>query len=411
MINEVDIMKKFTAILVMTTMLCTSVSCGHETADEVTDESSMTSVAEDSEEETTEESSESETEEVEEEPTEETTEPETEEIEEETTEEITEDETEEISKTSVEGSEEYAEVIKKLLECKSNDVDTVIKLCYPDKYFDTIKTLHNNNLLSLDDIIGDGSIDFELISIDSVEPVSEEYMPYFNIYYGCYQPVYEYIEENGTENPDIDKLSELMAPIPISEIPETYFNIEKAVTVHYTISRDFHYLTEDKYDKIIDTEDTLYYIDGEGWKDDFITMGHLYEAERTMVSDELESLYIASETVLSELAETGTEIPENFIICSDSSRNYNVTDEFLNTFDNALDGCYQKKDGFDYFIMINDGELACVSGQYATKPKFYRAYPTEYFYDEDRYVVETYDERYNLCLERMKNGQPQSYMR
>ncbi|MDE6797946.1 MAG: hypothetical protein K2J36_08065, partial [Ruminococcus sp.] len=118
-------MKKFTAILVMTAMLCTSVSCGHETADEVTDESSITSVAEDSEEETTEESSESETEEVEEEPTEETTE------------EITEDETEEISKTSVEGSEEYAEVIKKLLECKSNDVDTVIKLCYPDKYFDT----------------------------------------------------------------------------------------------------------------------------------------------------------------------------------------------------------------------------------------------------------------------------------
>ncbi|MDE6780404.1 MAG: hypothetical protein K2J40_02965, partial [Ruminococcus sp.] len=300
----------------------------------------------------------------------------------------------------------------KLLECKSNDVDTVIKLCYPDKYFDTIKTLHNNNLLSLDDIMGDDSIDLELISIDSVEPVSEEYMPYFNIYYSRYQLLYEYIEKNGTENPDIDELSELMStPIPIDEMPETYFNIEKAVTVRYKLSRDFHYLTEDKYEKIIDTEDTLYYIDGEGWKDDFITMIHLYEAERTAVSDELESLYSASETVLSGLAETGVEIPENFIICSDSSKNYNVSDEFLNTFDTTLDGCYQKKDGFDYFIMINDGKLACVSGQYAAKPKFYRAYPTAYFYDEDHYVVETYDERYNLCLERMKNGQPQSYMK
>ncbi|MDE6502540.1 MAG: hypothetical protein K2L10_10690 [Ruminococcus sp.] len=377
-------MKKFTIILVMTAMLCTSVSCGNYTTDEITDEFSVTSVAEET--------------------TEEVTESEMEEIEEETT--------EEISKTSVEGSEEYAEVIEKLLECKSNDVDTVIKLCYPDKYFDTIKTLHNNNLLSLDDIIGDGSIDFELISINSVEPVSEEYIPYFNIYYGCYQPLYEYIEENGTENPDIDKLSELMStPIPIDEMPETYFNIEKAVTVHYTISRDFHYITEDKYDKIIDTEDTLYYIDGEGWKDDFITMGNLYEEERNTVMEEIKSLYKVSNTVLYELAETGTEIPENCIICSDSSKNYNVTDEFLNTFDTTLDGCYQKKDGFDYFVMINDGKVECVSGQYSAKPKFYQAYPREYFYDEDRYVVETFDDRYNLCLERMKNGQPQSYMR
>ncbi|MDE6539684.1 MAG: hypothetical protein K2K66_05795 [Ruminococcus sp.] len=389
-------MKKFTAILVMTAMLCSFVSCGNDTADEVIDESSMTSVSEETTEEITEESSESETVDVEEEPTEEITEP----------------ETEEISKTSVEGTEEYAEVIDKFLKCQNNNSDTVIELCFPDKYCDTIRVLYNNDLFSLYGIIDFiNSVDVGLISIDSVEPVSEEYMPYFNLYYGCYQPLYEYIEENGTENPDIDKLSELMST-PITELPDIYFNIEKAVTVYCTISREFNDGTEDpEYEKIVDTEYTLYYIDGEGWKVDYITMGHLYEAERTMVLDELKSLYSASETVLSELEETCTEIPENCIICSDSSRNYNVTDEFLNTFDSTLDGCYQKKDGFDYFVMINDGELACVSGQYATKPKFYRAFPTAYFYDEDDYVVESYDERYNLCLERMKNGQPQSYMK
>ncbi|MBD5160207.1 MAG: hypothetical protein HDT23_08220 [Ruminococcus sp.] len=371
-------MKKFTAILVMTAMLCTSVSCGNDIADEVTDESSITSVSE------------------------------------ETTEEITEAETEEISKTSVEGSEEYAEVIENFLECQNKNSDTVIELCFPDKYYDTIRVLYNNDLFSLYGIIDFiNSVDVGLISIDSVEPVSEEYIPYFNIYYGCYQLLYEYIEENGTENPDIDKLSELMSTsIPIDEMPDIYFNIEKAVTVYCTISREFNDGTEDpEYEKIVNTEYTLYYIDGEGWKLDFITMGHMYHAEEEFVLDELRSLYSASETVLSGLAETGTEIPENCIICSDSSRNYNITDEFLNTFDTTLDSCYQKKDGFDYFIMINDGELACVSGQYATKPKFYRAYPTAYFYDEDDYVVETYDERYNLCLERMKNGLPQSYMR
>ena len=400
-------MKKFTAILVMTAMLCSFVSCGNDIAEEVIEESSIMSVSEDSEvettEESTEESSEPETVEVEEEPTEETTE------------EITEPSTEEISKTSVEGTEEYAEVIESFLKCKNKDADTVIELCFPDKYCDTIKVLHNSDLFSLYGIMGAvDSIDSGLISINSIEPVSEEYMPYFNLYYGCYQPLYEYIEENGTENPDIDKLSELMStPIPIAEIPETYFNIEKAVTVYCTISREFNDGTEDpEYEKIVDTEYTLYYIDSEGWKVDCITMvGHIYPAEENIVMDELKSLYSASETVLSELAETGTEIPENCIICSDSSRNYNVTDEFLNTFDTTLDGCYQKKDGFDYFIMINDGKLACVSGQYATKPKFYRAYPTAYFYDEDDYVVESYDERYNLCLDRMKNGQPQSYMK
>lgn len=378
-------MKKFTAILVMTAMLCSFVSCGNDIADEVIDESSMTSVSEDFEEETTEEP----------------------------TEEITEPETEEISKTSVEGTEEYAEVIEKFLECQNNNSDTVIDLCFPDKYCDTIRVLYNADLFSLYGIIGFiNSVDVGLISIDSVEPVSEEYMPYFNLYYGCYQPLYEYIEENGNENPDIDKLSELMST-PITELPDIYFNIEKAVTVYCTISREFNDGTEDpEYEKIVDTEYTLYYIDGEGWKVDCITMvGHIYPAEENIVMDELRSLYSASETVLTELEETGAEIPENCIICSDSSKNYNVTDEFLNIFDSTLNGCYQKKDGFDYFVMINDGELACVSGQYATKPRFYRAYPTAYFYDEDDYVVETYDERYNLCLERMKNGQPQSYMR
>lgn len=389
-------MKKFTAILVMTAMLCSLVSCGNDTADEIIDESSVTSVAE----ETTEES------------TEEITESETVEVEEETAEEITEPETEEISKTSVEGTEEYAEVIEKFLECQNNDSEDIIDLLFPDKYCDTIKVLYQADLFSLYGILGlTAPIDLGLVSIDSVEPVTEEYMPYFNSYYGCYQPLYEYIEENGTENPDIDKLSEIMST-PVTETPDTYFNIEKAVTVNCTISRDFNNGEDDSdFEKIIEQEYALYYIDGEGWKLDFIVMGHLYEAEKETVLDELRNLYSASETVLTELEETGTEIPENCIICSDISRNYNVSEEFLNTFDSVLDGCYQKKDGFDYFVMINDGTLACVAGQYATKPKFYQAFPTEYWYDEDDYVIGSYDERYNLCLDRMKNGQPQSYMK
>lgn len=387
-------MKNFTAILAITAMLCTFVSCENDTADDVVNETSVTSSAETSED-----------------STEETTEEITEEITEESTKEITEPETEEISKTSVEGTEEYAEVIEKYLECKNKDSDTVIDLCFPNKYCDTIRVLHKANLFSLYNIMGTPSMDFGLVSIDSVEPVSEEYMPYFNAYYGGVQPVYEYIEKNGTENPDIDKLSEIMST-PITEPIEIYFNIEKAVNVYCTISREFNDGTEDpEFEKVIDYEFNLYYIDGEGWKLDCLTMQKLYEAERKIVLDELRSLYSASETVLTELEETGTELPENCIICSDSNRNYNVSDEFLSTFDNALDGCYEKKDGFDYFVMITDGELACAAGQYAAKPRFYQAFPISYWYDEDDYVIDSYDERYNLCLERMKNGQPQSYMK
>ncbi|MCM1505607.1 MAG: hypothetical protein NC177_00505 [Ruminococcus flavefaciens] len=392
-------MKKFTAILVMTAMLCSLVSCGQDTADEI--ESSVTSVAEESTEEITEEITESETAEVEEEPTEETTE------------EITEPETEEISKASVVGTEEYAEVIEKLLEYQNNYSYDVIDLLFPDKYCDTIKVLHKADLFSLYGTLGSGTVpvDLGLMSIDSVEPVAEEYMPYFNLYYGCYQPLYEYIEENGTENPDIDKLSELMST-PLTEEPDTYFNIEKAVIVSTTISREFNNGEDDPdYLKVVEQEYVLYYIDGEGWKVDTITIWNLYEEERKIVLEELRTLYSASETVLSELQETGTEIPENCIICSDISRNYNVSEEFLNTFDNALDGCYQKKDGFDYFIMINDDELACVTGQYARNPRSYQSFPMLYWYDEDGYVIGSYDERYNLCLERMKNNQPQSYMK
>lgn len=384
-------MKKFIAIIVMTAMLCSFVSCGQDTADEI--ESSVTSVAE----EITEEITESETTEVEEETMEETTE------------EITE--TEETPKTSVEGTEEYAEVIEKFLECQNNDSEDIIDLLFPDKYCDAVKVLYQADLFSLYGVLGlTAPIDLGLVSIDSVEPVSEEYMPYFNAYYGCYQPLYEYIEENGTENPDIDKMSEIMST-PITLTPDTYFNIEKAVTVNCTISREFNNGEDDPdFEKIIEQEYALYYIDGEGWKIDTIIIGSLYEAERNVVLDELETLYSASETVLIELEET-TEIPENCIICSDSNRNYNVSEEFLNTFDSTLDSYYQKKDGFDYFIMINDGTLACAAGQYAEKTRFYQAFPTEYWYDEEDYVIGSYDDRYNLCLERMKNNQPQSYMK
>lgn len=395
-------MKKFTAILVMTTMLCALVSCGNDTADDVENESSVTSsaeVSEDSTEETTEEI------------TEEITEESTEEI----TQEITEPETTELLKTSVEGTEEYAEVIENFFEfARNNDIDNMIKLSYPERYYDTIETLIEKGIYDDYNITHwAGSIDFGLISIDSVETIPEEYIPHFNFnYYETLQLVYEYIEKNGTENLNSEEFYENISNAEIIS-QESYFNIEKAVSVNCTISREFNDGSEydPDFEKTIDYEFDFYYIDGEGWKMDFYIMPYVYNAENEIVLDELRSLYSASETVLTELEEKGVVLPENCIICSDSSRNYNVSDEFLNMFDSTLDGCYEKKDGFDYFVMINDGELACVAGQYAAKPRFYRAFPTEYRFDEDDYVIESYDERYNLCLDRMKNGQPQSYMK
>ncbi|MDE6101740.1 MAG: hypothetical protein K2F73_02005, partial [Ruminococcus sp.] len=128
-------MKKIIALLTFTAVLCSFVSCGHDSADEVTEESSVISVDE-------------ETEDSAEEATEETDNSETEEIVSEDTDREEVSETEDTDETTNENSE-YQKVIDSFLEYTQNkDIDGMIKLSYPDEYCDTVKSLYEMGISS-----------------------------------------------------------------------------------------------------------------------------------------------------------------------------------------------------------------------------------------------------------------------
>ncbi len=393
------IMKKIIALFAVATVLCSFASCGQDPADEVSEESSVTSVSEVSEEETTEEITESGTE-TDEVPEESSATSVSEVSEEETTEEITESETEEANGETTGENAEYQELMEKYFEYVANkDVDSIIKLSYPDKYCDTVKTLYETGIIEppcLDFLNTIGFTNFTLVSIDSAETLAQDYISLFNGGYAQFQTISDYIEQNGTENTDeLKKVTEEAYTDP----HETYFHVENVITLTCTLSREptDDSLDDSEYEKFIDYEFILYYIDGEGWKIDFWYVPSLYGMEKEALKDEVQNIYTSAENLPAEL-----ELPENCIISTDSSKNYNVDDETADTFINSIKEYYQPNDILNYFVLIENGEISCVVGIYDGKPKSIWAFPSEYMYDEENYVILSYDENYQMHLDRIK---------
>lgn len=366
-------MKKFIELLAFTAVLCSFVSCGNDVAEEVTQESSVSSVTE----EVTEE--ETDTEEV-------------------TDEEITEEET---TVETTEETAEYQEVLDKFFECSVNeDIDGILKVSYPDKYCDTIKLLYEKEILEppcfrfLDEP-ADTFKNFRLFSIDSAEPLAQDYISLFDDNYGQFQTIGEYIEQNGAEN--TDELKNIVSEAQYQS--NIYFHVENAVKLTCTLSRE---PTDNRpledYEPLIDWEFILYYIDGEGWKIDFWLIPQIYENEKEAVCQETEYIYNSAETVLSEI---GTE-SENFIVSSDSTKNYNVSSEFADNFVNGISEYYQKSLNLQYFIVVENGEISNVSGVYEGKTKSFSSFPDKYKYTEDDYIILSYEEDYQICLDKIK---------
>lgn len=268
-------MKKFIELLAFTAVLCSFVSCGNDVADEVSEESSVTEEV--SEEETT---------------TEETTTEEMNTEEETITEEVTEEET---TVEATYDNAEYQEVLDKFFECSVNeDIDGILKVSYPDKYCDTIKLLYEKEILEppcfrfLDEP-ADTFKNFRLFSIDSAEPLAQDYISLFDDNYGQFQTIGEYIEQNGAEN--TDELKNIVSEAQYQL--DTYFHVENAVKLTCTLSRE---PTDNRpledYEPLIDWDFVLYYIDGEGWKIDFWLIPQIYENEKEAVCQETEYIYI-----------------------------------------------------------------------------------------------------------------------
>ncbi len=392
-------MKKFTAILVMTAMLCSLTACGHDTADEVTDESSVTSVTEVSEnstEETTEEITE--TDEVTGEDTD------GEEISE--TETDPEIENEPSEKISADGT--CAEAIEMFLDCTNNhDVEGMMKLTFPDKYIDAINFVMELSGASMEEIMNDmaepSSETVRLSEIISEETLDDDDIEMFHEYYGEIQLISNYIDETGKENIDPEKFDEWADTVDTESLPEPYFNVNDGRIVNCML--EYEDEDGDKY-----TEEQafiMFYIDGEGWKTDMSMMGYVKKSKQTSINTTASTFMKASNAGITELDEMGVEFPEKCIICSDSSKNYNVSEEFLSDFEESLESFFSDYKEFDYIIIIDDGCCTYTACTDPEIPKYVGTYPANKLYsaDGDHVTMDgkyTFDEIYNLCIDEIQ---------
>lgn len=386
-------MKKFTAILVMTAVLCSCVACGQDIADEVTEESSVTSVAEVTEE-TTEEITESGTEETTEEDTD--------------GEEISETENENSSSETVSADGTYEEAIEMLLECMNNrDVEGMLKLSFPDKYIDTLNFMMELSGYSMEVIMNDMTEEcgetVRLSEIISEETIDNYDIEMFYEYYGAFQLISDYTEENGKENIDLEKFDEWADTVDIEEYPEPYFNINDGRVVNCIL--EYEDEDGDKY-----TEEqafTMFYIDGEGWKNDMSMMGYVKKSKKTSINTTASSIMKASNSAMVELDEMDIKFPEKCIICSDSSKNYNVSEDVLSMFEERMELFFSDYKEFNYIIVIEDG---CCTYTACTDPeitKYIGTYPANKLYSANGEPVTmdkdyTFDEIYQLCLDEIQ---------
>lgn len=361
-------MKKFTAIIVMTAMLYSFTACGNDVADEV--ESSVTSVAEVSEEETTEE--------------------------------ITESENE-----TPENILDYKEALETLLDCMNNhDIESILKLSFPDKYIDVMNFMGEYSGYSIEEVMNyedDGEETVRLAEIISEESVSGEDIETFHEYYGSFQLLSYYLDENGTDNFDMEVLWEWLDTLDTEDFPEPYFYTEDIHLVNclleYTDSDGDSYTEEQDF--------VVFYIDGEGWKIDMAMVDYTKKSKQQSLNSISASIMKASNVAIIELDEMDIISPEKCIICSDKSKNYNVTDDFVSQFEERLEHFFTDYNKFDYIIVINDDACVYTACADPEVPKYVGTYPANRIYSAtDEYISKdsgiTLDEIYNICLDEIQ---------
>lgn len=382
-------MKKIIALFAFATVLCSFASCGQDPADEVSEESSATSVEEVSEEETTEETTESETEE---------------EISE--TKDETESTVESSENLSADGS--YEDAINMLIDCMNNkDVEGLLKISFPDKYIDTIKLFAELDGASLDELttgFEESGESLRLVEIVSAEPMLSEDMDMLTEMYGSFEIINQYIEQNGRDNIDEEKLEEFISESDMENMPEPYFKVSDGQIVNCMIE----YKDENGETETSKSEFMMYYIDGEGWKTDMSLMGYVKKSKQVSINTTAASIMKASNATLTDLDEQGVEIPENCVISSDSAKNYNVSDDFTSQFEKELEVFFSDYKDYDYFVLIKGGVAVYVAASDLENPKYTGTYPAEKVYSADGEYTEkdenlTFDEIYQSCLDEIQN--------
>lgn len=340
-------MKKIIAVLAFIAVLCSLTAFGYDIADEVTDKGEIT-------------------------------------------------DKNEISETVL-TNDTYKEAIQMFLDYMNNrDTEGIIKMSYPDKYIDTVYFLMEYYDLPIEERMNNLVEDFHdtvrLIDIIFKQPLDNDDKEGFYEDYIAFQLISDYIDENGKENIDPDRAFD------VESFPNLYFKINDFCIFNCLLEY------ENENGGMLTTEQPflMIEIDGEGWKTFIDMMEIVKEAKQKKIDIISDTLKEYADAVLADLDKMGVEIPEKCTICSDSSKNYNVSDEFLSSFMETLLHYNPDYKELDYIIEIDNG--CCVNAE-CTEMSVKRSddnLSPEYREHIIMFGEYTLDDIYNLCSEEIQ---------
>lgn len=262
-----------------------------------------------------------------------------------------------------------------------------MKLSFPDKYCDTIMLIAEPEGASLDNLTSGFDEDtpktIRVAEVISDEPAEDDYMEMLNEMYGDFQIISDYIEQNNKENIDFEKLDEFLSNVSNTSDVKLYFNISSIRNVICLLEFEDENGEKNTYEQ----DFIMYYIDGEGWKTDLSMLSYIKKSKQAGINSTASSIMKASNSATIELDEIGVEFPEKCIICSDKSQNYNVSNDFVNQFEEKLGYFFSDYNKVDYIIVIDKGICVYTACTDSESLKYIGTYPAERLYSaDDEYI-------------------------
>lgn len=287
-------------------------------------------------------------------------------------------------------SDELEDVVNDMIDAvKDKDFKAVIKYSLPDDLADSVFDLAGDELNGLADEFADEyteeTADAELISLKKTEDIDEKYIQLLEKAFSVALTFTEYMEENDLTIEDMEDMDEEdLMNTPLGDIakfaetlddidsPEDLIDsgildkIESKITITQGCMAELTMKADGETETI---EIPFYYVKGEGWNTDMIfypaMIGYVKKSKELSANTNARSLQMAADAALTDMDEEGCDLSGNFIIHSDSSKNYNVSKDFdFDRFNECFSAYAYSADETDYFIVISDGlaeYVACSS--------------------------------------------------
>lgn len=252
-------------------------------------------------------------------------------------------------------SSDYKDIIENYFDTVDNgDIEKALKLMYPD---DLAKMLEKYGDFDTNEEFQElMNKDIEVLEIKKENDFPDESIKEFSTYLGQVKYPLDIMEEYGLSN--FDELNSL-SDEKREEIQKKYKELNKDdSTSPYDI--DEAYLVYVKYkvdDDEKDAEMLVYHVGDEGWKVDESMWKYINKSKKASSNSWASTLGKGYASALCDIENRdAADVSGTYIICSDSSKNVNVPSDIdMDKLDEYLKNYFDKKDDFDYFVVIEDG--------------------------------------------------------